>query len=139
MGTSYSLIYSFISTDFKVKDSNSFQRMHQCHIFYIKDKVARFDLAKNRSRSTQGYNFNKLKLAAVSDDTYQVSLKLFHWVQGRKALKDFTIHGHGGHLGHVTSIMLSIFLFPCTLKLTNKIWLKVTHWFLRKTSFNFHM
>ena len=41
-----------ISTDFQVKDS-SIQRMHQCHIFYIKDKVAKFDLAKNRLRSTK--------------------------------------------------------------------------------------
>ena len=63
------LIQLSISTDFQNKDSNSFQRMHQCHIIYIKDKVAKFDLAKNRSRSTQGYNFNNLLLAAVSDDT----------------------------------------------------------------------
>ena len=28
-------------------------------------------------------------------------------------LRDFTIYGHGGHLGHVTSIMLSD-SFPCT-------------------------
>ena len=27
----------------------------------------------------------------------------------------FTIYGHGGHLGHVTSIMIVIrFSFPCT-------------------------
>ena len=26
----------------------------------------------------------------------------------------FTIYGHGGHFGHVTSIMSSDFLFPCT-------------------------
>ena len=90
--------------------------MHHCHIFYIKAKVANFDLAKNRSRTTQDNNFNKLKLAAVSDDTYQVSLKLFHWVQGRKALKHFTIHRHGGHLGHVTSIMLSFFFISMYFK-----------------------
>ena len=40
------LILLSISTDFQVKDSNSFQRMHQFHIFYIKDTVAKFDLAK---------------------------------------------------------------------------------------------
>ena len=28
-----------------------------------------------------------------------------------KILRVFTIYGHGGHLGHVTSIMLSIFHF----------------------------
>ena len=37
---------------------------------------------------------------------------------GKKSFKVFTIHGHGSNLGHVTSIMLSIFLFPRTLKLT---------------------
>ena len=26
----------------------------------------------------------------------------------------FTIYGHGGYLGHVTSIMSSDFPFPCT-------------------------
>ena len=31
------------------------------------------------------------------------------------------------------------FSFPCTWKLTYKIWLKIAKWFFRKTSFNFHM
>ena len=33
------------------------------------------------------------------------------------------------------------FSFPCTctLKLTYKIWLKMSKWFLRKASLNFHM
>ena len=30
---------------------------------------------------------------------------------GRRFLKVFTIYGHGGHLGHVTSIMSSDFHF----------------------------
>ena len=34
--------------------------------------------------------------------------------------------------GHVTNI----FAFPCTLKLTYKIWSKKVKWFLRNTSFN---
>ena len=32
-------------------------------------------------------------------------------VPEKKILKGFTIYGHGGHLGHVTSIMLSDFYF----------------------------
>ena len=31
------------------------------------------------------------------------------------------------------------FSFPCTWKLTYKIWLEMAQWFLRKASFNFHM
>ena len=29
-------------------------------------------------------------------------------------LRVFTMYGHGGHLGHVTSIMLINFHLPCT-------------------------
>ena len=53
----------------------------------------------------------------VPDATYEVLLKLFHWFQGRKSLKSFlpyTLYGHGGHLSHVTSIMLLTLSFPCT-------------------------
>ena len=32
-------------------------------------------------------------------------------VPEKKILRGFTIYGHGGHLGHVTSIMLSDFHF----------------------------
>ena len=39
---------------------------------------------------------------------YQVSLKSVNWFQ-RRFFKGFTIYGHGGHLGHVTSIMSSNF------------------------------
>ena len=28
---------------------NNFQRIHHCHIFYIKSLVSKFDLAENRS------------------------------------------------------------------------------------------
>ena len=31
------------------------------------------------------------------------------------------------------------FSFPCTLKLTYKVWLKMAQWSLRKASFNFNM
>ena len=93
--------------------------MHQCHIFYIKDKVAKCNLAK----IGQG----QPRVIILTNYNWQQSPMIhtkFHWVQGRKALKDFIIHEHGGHLGHVTSIILSIFLFPCTLKLSYKIVLK---------------
>ena len=58
-------------------------------------------------------------------------------VPEKKILKGFTIYGHGCHLGHVTNIIFMIF-FPCTLKLTYKIWLKTAQSFLRKAYINFH-
>ena len=41
----------------------------------------------------------------------------------------FSIYGRGGHLGHMTSIMLIFFLFPCTLHTKPS-------GFLRKANFN---
>ena len=47
----------------------------------------------------------------------------------------FNIYGHGGHLGHVTSIMSLNFNFIVPKRLRTKFGLK----WLRKASFNFHM
>ena len=44
-----------------------------------------------------------------------------------KFLRVFTIYGHSGHLGHVTSIISTNFT----------IWLKMAKWFLRKAGLNF--
>ena len=53
-----------------------------------------------------------------------------------KKMKGFTIYG--GHLGHVTIIMLINFHFHVPKSLhTNFV--KMAQWFLRKSSFNFHM
>ena len=54
------------------------------------------------SLSTQGHDLYKLRLARVPDATYQVSLKSVHRFQRRRIFMDFTIYGHGGHLGNVT-------------------------------------
>ena len=48
------------------------------------------------------------------------------------------IYGHGGHLGHVTSIMLINFHFHVPKSLHKKL-VKMAKWFLRKAIFNFHM
>ena len=45
---------------------------------------------------------NKLRWAGVPDATYQVPEKMFKDFQ-----RVFTIYGHGGHIGHVTSVMSS--------------------------------
>ena len=54
---------------------------------------------------------NKLSLAGVPDATYQVSWKSACWFRRRRFLKGFYLYWYGGHLGHVTSIMSSVFYF----------------------------
>ena len=51
--------------------------------------------------------FVHLVTAGVPNATYQVSWKSARRFRSRRYLKFFTIHGRGGHLGHVTSIMSS--------------------------------
>ena len=51
--------------------------------------------------------------------------------------KGFTIYGHGGHLGHVTSIISNIFI-SMYLKAYIQNWFKMARWILRKACFNFH-
>ena len=46
-------------------------------------------------------------------------------------LSIYSIHGHGSHLGHVTSIMFINFHFLVP-KIINKIWLKMAQWILEK-------
>ena len=53
--------------------------------------------------------------------------------------KNFTIYGHGGHVGHVTQIIYVKILFPFSLKLSYEPWFQITQLFLRKTSFNFEI
>ena len=53
--------------------------------------------------------------------------------------KVFTIYVHGGHLGHVTQLILYKFSFLFYHKLSHKIWFQMTQLFLRKTSFNFEI
>ena len=67
----------------------------------------------------------------VSDASYQV-------FPGRKIfLNVFTIYMHGSYLGHLTSIMIMIFV---SLYLNTYIQNSVEHDpFLRKASFNFHV
>ena len=63
--------------------------------------------------------------------------------QGGSGKEDFELFssyiGMAAILGHVTSIISTIFLFACTLKLTYKIWFKTAKWFLRKACINFHI
>ena len=55
-----------------------------------------------------------------------------------KKLRVFTIYGHGGHLGHVISIItLNFHLHVPKAYIQNLV--KITQWFLSKASFNFHM
>ena len=49
----------------------------------------------------------------------------------------FTIYGSVGHIGHVTSIMLSDSHFLVPKKLSYKIWFRSAQQFLRKIQFEF--
>ena len=64
--------------------------------------VPMFDLAENRSRSTQVHHSNNLVLLEYS--------MLYTKFQGHRfwrkwILKGFTIYGHGGHLGPVLQLI----------------------------------
>ena len=51
----------------------------------------------------------------------------------------FTIYGHGGHLGHVTSIMSSDFHFLVPESIHKKNWFRSTKLIMRKSGLNFCM
>ena len=55
----------------------------------------------------------------------------------RKILKDFTIYGHGGPSGNVTTIVSINFHFLVPESLHIKFGFGLAMWFLRKASFNF--
>ena len=60
------------------------------------------------------------------------------WFTGSREdfFKVFTIYGHGGHLGQVTSIMLMNFHFHVIKSLhVYTIWLKKVQWFFEKNKF----
>ena len=50
----------------------------------------------------------------------------YHRISGsakRIFFKVFTIFGHGSHLGHVTKMIFTKFMFPLPKKAPHKIWL----------------
>ena len=53
----------------------------------------------------QGHNLFIHCSTLVHNATCQVLLKLVYRFRKRRFLKDFTIYGHGSHLGHVTWII----------------------------------
>ena len=53
-------------------------------------------------------------------------------------LNDFTIYGYGSHICHVTKLIF-INIISLILKAFYEIWLQTAQWFLRKTSFYFHI
>ena len=56
---------------------------------------------------------------------------------GEDFLRVFTIYGHGGHLGHMTNIISTDFIFHVPKSLHTKFG-RLGQVFLRKTCFNFH-
>ena len=62
-----------------------------------------FKLAVKKARSTKVQHVNNLSRTRVPNTTYHVSVPSVYWFK-RKFLKDF-IYGHGGHVGHVTTLI----------------------------------
>ena len=89
--------------------------------------------------STQCHNLNKLWWAGVINATYQVSWKSVQRFQRRRFLKGFYHIWAWQPSWSCDQHHVNKFSFPCTCKLTYKIWLWLAHWFLRKASFNFFM
>ena len=65
----------------------------------------KFDPAIKKVKVNPGSSVEKTMMGWIPWCYLQVSSKSVHWFQRRKFLMFFTIYGHGGHLGHVTSIM----------------------------------
>ena len=59
-----------------------------------------------RSRSIKGHHLTKFDRARAINAANQVTWSLAIQFLGRKFSKVFTIYGCGGHLGHVTFLLL---------------------------------
>ena len=89
-------------TKYNIIDCNSFQEIHYLGVFLYKSIRTKFDLCIKRSKVNRGHHLNKLG-SNLSAQCYIPSFNdLGHSVLKKKFLKVFTIHGHAGHLGHVT-------------------------------------
>ena len=85
----------------------------------------------------EGHHLNKLWMAGVPDATYLVFWKSILWFRKRRCLKDVYHIWAWRPLWSCDQHHVNIYSFPCTQKLTYKIWLKMAHLFLRKANFKF--
>ena len=80
-------------------------------------------MSQNRSRSTQGHN---LKIKSKKKNMMEPESPMLHTKfrgnrftdSGEEFLKGFNHDGRGGHLGHVTKMLL-----PLPMQTPHKIWL----------------
>ena len=78
---------------------------------YRKAEVTKFDLAVKLVKVTPGLSFEQTMINRSPQCYIQSFVVIRLLVPEKKIFKGFTIYGHGGHLGHVTSIMLINFNF----------------------------
>ena len=71
-----------------------------------------FDLAVNRSRSTQEHYLNILDSTLVSNATYRISRQSVHLFERRRFLKVLIMNRYGGHVGHRTRLNKIFFPQP---------------------------
>ena len=78
---------------------------------YIKAYITKFDLPVKRSRSLRSHHLKKLLSAEIPKCNIPSFVKIGPPVPGMEYFsRVFTIYGHCGHLGHVTSIISQIFI-----------------------------
>ena len=61
-------------------------------------------MAKGHHRGHRDHHLNKLGSVRVPNVVYRISMTSTIRFRRRRFLNIFTIYGHGGHLGHVTTI-----------------------------------
>ena len=92
---------------------------------YGKAQITKFDLSINWSRSLQGYHLNKLWWAGVPNTTYQVSWKSASRFWKRRFLKGFYHIWAWRPSWSCDRHHVNKFSFPCTWKLSYKIWFRM--------------
>ena len=91
---------------------------------YRRAYVTQFDIVVKQVKVNPGLSFEQT-ISNPSPQCYIPSfVEISPLVLEKIFLNIFTIYGRGGHLGNLTSNILITFSFPCTLKLTCKIWVK---------------
>ena len=79
--------------------------------FYGKAQITKFDLAVKKVKVTPGSSFEQPMMDRSPQYYIPSFVEIGCWFRRRRFLKGFYhTYGYGGHLGHVTSIMLTIFL-----------------------------
>ena len=106
--TLHLLIYLYVSINFEIKGCNSFQNINKFQIVS--------NLIWSWHKMSQGQPIviilNNLGSTCLHYATYQVSKSTAYWFWRRRFCKVFTVYRCGGHVGHVTKNIWTIFHSP---------------------------